>query len=256
MDYKNWDVGEIFFICLKLLGVVLITGLIAHFLAIRLPKDDQILPISLEEPQQEATTAAPFRTFVEALDYQIFPKAEYRIRGLVVSLHDSAFMDITHAAASDFVNTHDICVIWGDNARSPYLKEMDFSHGDWTCYFQTKSQDAWKSFNKNQISNNHILPANPQIEKIIASIRIGDQIELAGKLVDYSLPSGGTRKTSLVRDDVENGACEILYVSEANILKRGSNFWHSIQVACKIAGALLLLTIAFSIFILPKLQRA
>ncbi|PIS10521.1 MAG: hypothetical protein COT73_08880 [Bdellovibrio sp. CG10_big_fil_rev_8_21_14_0_10_47_8] len=255
MNIKNWDVGDIFFLCLKLLGVILCVGVFAHFKAVRLPRIEMILPEVLEEPLQQNTTKAPFLAFVEGQRYRITPKAEYRLRGLVVATHDSAFMDITHAAAKDFINTHDICVLWGDNATSPYLRDMKFTHGDWTCYFQTQSQEAWKSFSKSKISNNHLLPSNAEIEKVIASARIGDQIELAGSLVDYTMPEGGVRKTSLSRDDVENGACEIIYVTQAKILSRGSPFWYGVRTACQVAAAMVIAGLLFSVFILPKFSH-
>jgi hypothetical protein len=57
--------------------------------------------------------------------YSIQPKANYKIWGFVVATHDSSsWMDITHQRAGDFFNTHDICLIWGDNARSQYLKQL------------------------------------------------------------------------------------------------------------------------------------
>jgi hypothetical protein len=254
-DPKSLEVGSCFFLFLKILLGSIAFAVFCYFQSIRLPAYSEILPSSRLAPEQSEVAEAKFSAFVKGESYQIFTKARYRIRGLVVSLHDSEFMDITHAAAKDFINTHDLCIVWGDNAMSPYLKEINFSSGNWTCYFQTKSEAAWKSFKKDEISNNHILPSTTEIEKIIATARVGDQIELAGMLVDYGLPNGGKRKSSLVRDDVEDGACEIIYVTEAKILARGSKFWHGLRRLGEIAAVISVLGILFSLFILPKLQN-
>ena len=61
-------------------------------------------------------------------------------------------------------------------------------------------------------ANTHIIPANPEIQKAVASLRPGDKIYLQGSLVNLTLPNGQKIRTSLSRTDTGDGACEIFYV--------------------------------------------
>ena len=68
------------------------------------------------------------------------------------------------------------------------------------------------------------------IRKKLRKIRVGDQIRIAGWLASYkNLNNGGTRGTSITRDDEGNGACETIYVSEVSILKHYSSVWRKLM---------------------------
>ncbi|MCK7502617.1 MAG: hypothetical protein MZW92_81955 [Comamonadaceae bacterium] len=54
-----------------------------------LPGPAELRPELRNEPVQEATRAAPFKTTVGGVNYTITPVAEYDIWGLVVSSHDT-----------------------------------------------------------------------------------------------------------------------------------------------------------------------
>jgi hypothetical protein len=90
---------------------------------------------------------------------------------------------------------------------------------------KTSSDEAWSSFKWNQLSNNHLLPGNSEIEKRIKAARIGDEIHLKGQLVNYSINHGPKRQSSVTREDKENGACEIIYVNDFQILNRHNALW-------------------------------
>jgi hypothetical protein len=67
------------------------------------------------------------------------------------------------------------------------------------------------------IANNHLIPANEEVADALARIAIGDLVTLHGKLVDLEIHDAGGRqvfsaRTSLTRDDVGSGACEIIWV--------------------------------------------
>ena len=60
----------------------------------------------------------------------------------------------------------------------------------------------------------------------LARIRIGDLVTLRGKLVDVDIQETGGRhvfyaRTSLSRDDVRSGACEIIWVEAAEVERPG-----------------------------------
>ena len=74
----------------------------------------------------------------------------------------------------------------------------------------------------------------------------GDQIHLKGYLVTYS-HGGGTRGTSLTRDDTGNGACETIYVTDINILRKANRFWRYLfsLSTLLVAGSIILLIVFF-----------
>jgi hypothetical protein len=214
------------FLCLKLLLVSLIVWAFAYWRSVQVPNHVTNLKNLQNEPRQIETTKEPFDVEVKGHRYQIQPVFDYELWGLIVEDHNSfSWIDTSHQQWGDFLNTKDICVIWGKNVTNPYLKDFKFSHGDWTCYVKTSSSEAWSTFKLDQLSNNHLLPGNSGIESEIKSARIGDEIHLKGQLVNYSINHGPQRRTSIKRDDKENGACEIIYVNDFQIVNRHNAFW-------------------------------
>lgn len=65
---------------------------------------------------------------------------------------------------------------------------------------------------KELVSNIHIIPATPHIADLLKKVNQGDLVRMRGDLVEVD-DNGWTWKSSLSRDDVGDGACEILRVS-------------------------------------------
>ena len=110
-------------------------------------------------------------------------------------------------------------------------------------------------FNLNELSNDHLLARDRKLEKKIESFAVGDQVRLKGKLVDvkaHLTGKGGSYdaseiswKTSVIRTDHGAGACEVFYVEEAEILKRGNPLAHFLFMLSFYG---LILLIAFNVF--------
>jgi hypothetical protein len=101
-----------------------------------------------------------------------------------------------------------------------------FKHGEFTCYY-SYNQPIDPPFNGTLLSNNHLIPSDRNIERKMAGVNIGDQIRIKGYLANYKTTDEngretGWRNTSISREDVRNGACEIIYVNEIEIIKRGN----------------------------------
>jgi hypothetical protein len=141
----------------------------------------------------------------------------------------------------------DVCVVWSNTAFSSTLTELDFWNGIFTCNVQTRDSVAWSNFKMNQLSNNHLISADPLIRDRVAQIRIGDQIRIKGSLARYGAVGGGLRGTSTTRDDTGDGACETILVDEFEIVVPGSSGWRSAMWA---SLAILLATLAVH-FVLP-----
>src|SRR5262245_39732813 len=175
------------------------------------------------EPAQTATDQPAFTTVIDGYTYAITPRAAYDIAGLVVSHHrGNAWFNMYHAA--DPGNVEDVCVVWGEVIANGSYRRVSFSSGEFTCYYSW-SGVLTRPFNPEKMSNNHVIPADNTIARRVRAIRAGDQIRMRGLLVDYAVSSGGrdvfTRRTSLTRKDTGNGACEILYATEMEVIRPG-----------------------------------
>ena len=188
-----------------------------------------LLPALSNHPIQSESSEEAFWFNYRDRRYYVEPRAEYELWGLVVTHNDiREFSDIYHD--EDSVDIKDICVIWGDNARNSDYKAVEFWSEPWTCYTRWEHGEV-HDFSMNQLSNNHLLSDYASVRKTIDDMQVGDQIYISGLLVDYSEPahSSWVRKSSLVRDDEGNGACEVLFAREARILKSGPDFWRNVH---------------------------
>ena len=183
-----------------------------------------------DEPAQVQVRKAAFQTTVNGVTYTVQPLYSYDLYGVIVSQHRAdTWWDYLHRAWNDSLNITDLCVIWGDNLRAD-LKEISFSSGQFQCFWESRSEAAWKAFDPFQISNNHLLSDNPSIAKRLRATRIGDQVHFRGYLAEYSHSQGldFKRGTSIVRTDTGNGACETVYVEEFENLKPGGGAWRTL----------------------------
>jgi hypothetical protein len=182
----------------------------------------------LQEPEQVAVQQAPFQKTVGGITYTIYPRYRYTLNGMVVSLHDTgSWQDYLHQQWNDRLNVMDLCVIWGKNVSGSAWRDIEFSSGQFTCNFFTRSHAAFVGFDQTGISNNHLLTANAGLAKQLREVRIGDQVQLRGYLAEYAHNHGFPfrRGTSTVRTDTGNGACETIYVEEMAVLRPYHSTW-------------------------------
>ena len=209
------------------------------------PDASDIHPALKNAPFQADTTARPFLFEYRGTGYYIEPVQSYEISGLIVSHNSiSSITDAYHT--SDSVDFKDLCVVWGQNAKPDLLEQMEFWSGPWTCFTRTKTQNAYGRFFPDELSNNHLLSRKKEVRDIINNARIGDQIQLRGFLINYALQASPNfaRKSSLVRTDTGNGACETVFVEEAKILRAANVGWRTVHGFSRASSILL-------IFLLP-----
>lgn len=236
-------VFKIIYIILALIFVI------AYFKIKKMPEAGEVSPFLWQEPIQSADTDRNnFDFYYRNSWYSVKPLADYEIWGLVVSQNNiKAWFNYYHDKNS--VNFKDVCVLWGDNVRTGAYnqKNIKFSSGEWTCYFQWSGNLA-QQFYPNKLSNNHLLADNKDIQATINNLHLGDQIHLKGSLIDYN-EKGTTwlRQTSLSRDDENKtsrsgGSCEIIFVDEIEVIKQNKLFWNYIYKYLGWATGLILIT--------------
>ena len=189
-----------------------------------LPADLVVHPAVDAEPRQLATERPAFSALWHGVDYRVEPQFEYELYGVVVSFRQHDGSSRMHRLANDHLNVADLCVVWGDNARSDYLPQFEFWNGIFTCNVRTSDRQAWESFHLHQMSNNHLISDDPQIRERVNGIRPGDQVHIRGVLASYG--SGrNERGTSTTRTDTGDGACETIYVEQFEVIAATVAHW-------------------------------
>ena len=208
------------------LAAIIVSCVISH----DMPQPEDLDARLQMEPVQRPTDMKRFTHKAGGMEYYIEPLYSYELYGLVLSRHTAGktFFDRAHKRWGDYLNTADLCVVWGDTVFSGVYKEMEFSSGEWTCFYRPKS-GGWHSvenrFSENELSNNHMLIANRQVAQTLNDIRIGDQIYFKGYLAEYGTAGRMIRSSSITRTDRGNGACETVFTTDIRILKPAGRIW-------------------------------
>lgn len=221
---------------------------VSFFMRNRLPANSLILEPLLQAPvQTEAGVPEPFEVTRKGVDYTVTPLFGYELWGLVVSYHDaSSFIDVSHKQWNDFLNTKDICVIWGRNVETGVYKRMRFRNRDFTCFYRYPDREAAELFTENCLSNNHLLPDGPLVAEAVRRVRKGDQVRLKGWLASYGVKGAPyQRRSSTVRNDRGNGACEVVYVTEFEVLRQANAGWRALYRLSMVLAAMALAALVF-----------
>lgn len=230
--------------------VVLLAGLVLLFLCIlfrnRWPADGGLRPEVFQDPAQETQgVPPPFDVSQKGYTYTVYPQFSYELWGMVVSSHYAeSFLDYAHEMWKDYLNIKDLCVIWGKNLETGAFREIKFWSRDFTCYYSWPDQEIGRQFSQSHISNNHLITEDALLRKLIKSVKRGDQVRLKGWLAKYGHKgSQAVRGTSTTRQDTGGQACETVYVTEFEVLKRANPGWRSafpVSLALIAASAALL----------------
>lgn len=162
-------------------------------------------PTQTPVPPSERTIDAPLgRATLHA-------RARYAIRAWVVATDDT-FDDLWTDVA-----VLDLSLAWGPVASPAVLGTMTFHlkrryvSARWSGEMPLDLRTVMR-----HLSNHHLIPSSPEVLKELRRAKPGDLVTLEGLLVDVER-SGRTMKTSLSRDDIGDGACEILWVERAKV---------------------------------------
>lgn len=192
-----------------------------------------------DEPRQHQIEAPPFTAHYSGIEYRVEPLYDYELYGMVVSYRQHDGDSFMHRASNDHLNMADVCVVWSDTAFSEHLRKLDFWNGIFTCNVSTRDELAWSHFNMDELSNNHLISADPAIRESVRDVRIGDQIRVRGWLARYGAIGAAMRGTSTTRNDLGDGACETIFVNEFEIIEPAFSPWRFgmyVSLAVLIAG--------------------
>lgn len=209
--------------------LITIIMVVSFFLKKELPPKTEILESVYQVPIQTNTNDPIFSFNYRNDSYKIIPQADYELWGLIISHNNIGKIgDIYHTEES--VDLKDACVLWGENLETGAYLKGKYKSGSWTCYWDFKTYEDYHSFNENEVANNHLITADPDIQNRIRNLKIGNQIHIKGNLVNYeNEKTGWKRSTSMTREDTGNGACEVIFVEELEVLKSSNQIWYQIH---------------------------
>ncbi|HAJ26820.1 MAG TPA: hypothetical protein DCG53_06175 [Syntrophus sp. (in: bacteria)] len=176
----------------------------------------------LRDPIQEPCDPTPtYQKRITGGSVTITPVATYRIAGEVMSKRK-----YTRSWGAEIM-PFDLALVWGMLTYPHVMKQLSIKHDSTRmAWFRVKGDDPPVDFDyvMSHGSNNHIIPANENIRKIVDDqVMIHDRVVLEGYLVNVegrNKEQGISLKSSLSREDTDRGACEIIYVTNVRVEKK------------------------------------
>ena len=106
----------------------------------------------------------------------------------------------------------DLALGWGRMSDSTVLASIDISQSDRFYYWHVKQFPIPRREIETSSANMHMIPADARVLRELKEVRAGELVHIEGFLVDASRPGGWHWNTSMTREDVGAGACELVYV--------------------------------------------
>ncbi|MDX9918326.1 MAG: hypothetical protein RBT15_10010 [Gudongella sp.] len=166
----------------------------------------------INEPEQ-ADLIPPVRITIQGKDEDVDVKllAKYELKGIVKG--KKKYYDY-----SSEISSYDIAIAWGDLNTKEMDKYIKYSQsGRWYYFTYSAGFPMDEAYIIKNSANVHLVHADGEVLKKIKKIRKGTYVILDGYLIEAEFENGPWR-SSLVRTDTGNGACEIMYVTDIKII--------------------------------------
>jgi len=153
---------------------------------------------------------------IERSGYRILlnARASYRLDGILVSKKHYS------GGIMNWLGPWDYAVVWG--AVPQQLKYLKFKQAVRYALFRyDPSVPIDVSYIMTHSSNNHLIPATPNLRKALSRAKKHSQVRLEGFLVEVTVIKNGKGSnnwnSSLTRTDTGNGACELIYLKRLRL---------------------------------------
>ncbi len=172
------------------------------------PLDVDPMQTPLEPPERVAVTRGDRHFTIEKTHH-------YEVSGEVLS---ATAYDVTWS--NEFFDV-DVGLLWGPS-RERFKEKYHFSQmGRWLFWrSETPVTDAERDDITRHISNNHLIPAEGRkhLASAVRWVSSGDHVKITGSLVRVLDETGAQLvRSSTVREDSGDGACEVIWVDSLQI---------------------------------------
>jgi hypothetical protein len=152
--------------------------------------------------------------------YALTPVAKYTISGRIVS--QRRYRPGWDYGLAAELSPVDFAMTWGDLAKPESDQYIRYDHGQrfMHYYYDPGKVPFTQQYMIEHSSNTHLIPATPNIDRVIKTVKKNEIAVLDGYLVNMrslQKQSVYTWSTSLTRKDTGGGACELMYVTEIRI---------------------------------------
>lgn len=163
------------------------------------------LPAAREPQQDTQQLPAPFAHG----DLTITPLARYGITAVVLGRER-----YRNDPAADFAPV-DLALGWGPMSSAAAINGLSISQsGRWYEYsWGAEGSPLSVTEIASHSANTHCLPSTPEIRKKLLRVCRHELVAMGGYLVEVRGPDGYRWRSSLSRDDVAGGACEVFWIT-------------------------------------------
>lgn len=169
------------------------------------------LPLAPGEPVQTGIEADP----VLRDGYLLQPFARFETTALLLSRNRQRW-PVADAAAD--LAPIDLAIGWGAMSVPSELAKLRVWQFGRFYYWRVRKGERFDPRSAIPLSTNlHLIPADRAVRRALMRAREGDLIQLEGRLVDAIHPELGRWRSSRVRTDTGDGACEILLVDRVRL---------------------------------------
>jgi hypothetical protein len=144
--------------------------------------------------------------------YRMTALAEFDVEARVLSKKG-----YSHDASAE-LSPIDLALGWGPMSDGAVLDAIDISQRGRFYHWSTDDPPIPITEIGRHSANMHMIPADASIEEALDHVRPGHVVRIRGDLVKASHPDGFRWKSSLTRRDAGNGACEVVFVREVEVL--------------------------------------
>ena len=178
---------------------------------------------NLPEPMQIGTNGVR-NVIINGVETHITYVAQYTISGRVVTTRSYGYRPWSPVNS---VLPRDVGMVWGMLSNKEVDSKISWYTTPRHLWFSGKNSWANSIGGRNAIyyhsSNNHLIPSDENVNKLIKRIKKGDYVKIEGYLVMVKIrhwPGFFMMDTSTSRTDTGNGACETIYVTNVTWLKQ------------------------------------
>jgi hypothetical protein len=154
--------------------------------------------------QSDVSGVPPFRLG----NATVTPLAGFSLEARVLSREDYGF-----GTEAQFSPT-DLALGWGPMAEPGLAERLSISQGGrfYRYSWGAEGPPLPAPTIASNSANMHLIPANAAVAEALDDVDPGEVVRLDGWLVRIDLDGGWHWQSSLTRDDVGDGACELVYV--------------------------------------------
>ena len=145
-------------------------------------------------------------------DTTLTTRARFTLTARVLSREDYRF------DAGAFLAPEDLALGWGRMSDSAVLAKITITQSNRFYYWHVDQFPIPRREIETSSANMHMIPADTAVRHVLERVRPGQLVHLEGFLVDARRPNGWYWHTSMTREDTGDGACELVYVENADIV--------------------------------------